>query len=354
MDYERLKKIEEKFIKQEHNNPYEHFGIRDIAEDSPGETEKKIVNYEKIFEKLYGTLIGHFAPKIKNKNAKLNNLKIALIGATGVGKTTIIEHLSELLIKHKGGLDLFNSINFFIKFGSKLGDTTFIKDRLPVEGAMKEGILILDDFQHAYYPTEKDEKNVKEKDPLLDIVSRFSESAIITTWNVFGWRYALAKNPELINFFDEVIWVPGLEEKDLEDLMKKRLSLYALKDDLYDIYRLFSEDALKKLIKESLKNPRLFIQLSAMSIKNAYKLKQDKVNMKTCVSIMDELKINIHEAELLDDKIVYYMLSSPRNTIKDIQKFLKLDRTTLQKRLDRLVKEKILKKETMEKTNYYS
>ncbi|MBI2133630.1 hypothetical protein HYU11_03025 [Candidatus Woesearchaeota archaeon] len=331
-EYDEFKKIEAEVGALGKADPYAKFKLRPLLDDDPFD-DKLFVNYNE--EKLQ--LFRHVARHINSgPELKVPNKVIAIVGKSGSGKTSLVNQLFEKLEMYSG-LSTARNLKFAIKFGAKYGDAKYLEDRLPIKG-LTRGIIFLDDAHFGYYP----ENDGSRKDPLKTLSSKVSESVIITTWDIFGWSYVMSVVPDFIKYFDEVIYLDGLNYGHMIELVKKRTERYSFAEEPFDYYNTFNEAGVTHAFDTSQRNPRLFLIIVDGSLTFAFKEGKDKVDDVSFENAVSALGYEGEVEDLLHDNVVYYMLSAPSNTIKDLLKFIKVDRSTLQKRLQELVKRKIV------------
>lgn len=318
--------------------PYARLNLRNfLHDDSFIDIDERFVNYQKESEALFRIIARHFVQK---EETRPTNKVVAVVGQSGSGKTSFVQQLLRKLDKHADQLRPMTEINFMLSFVGKIADTKGIRNMLPARSlSLKRGILFLDDVQYYYYPYTKNAQG----NFLKEMLSQISGSVIITTWNVFGWKYVLSLFPDLINLFDEIIWLDGLDQQHMEELIRKRLNKYRLTDDPFNFDKVFDAKGIKLAEQASMRNPRLFIYLVSNAVKMAHQKSAGYIGEEIFKGSIAKLAVAQEVDKLMEDKITYYLLSSPSVMIKELEQFVKMERSTIQKRLKDLVDQKIVR-----------
>jgi energy-coupling factor transporter ATP-binding protein EcfA2 len=359
LDFEELKNIDLTYAGKNEDSPYSSFGLMKITDDEI--CNPPIENYSEEIKQLYSQLAEHFSNKdnTSKDNAKKPNKIIAVVGVTGAGKTTIVNELMTKLEKHQDSLTPAKEANFFLKLGGKINRFMLGGGLMDYSGkGFKRGIAFIDDAHMGYYPPIKSPKtNTKQlgKDFLDEFTKEFSDSIILTTWNVFGLNYALSKNPDLINKFDKVLWVKGLENNYMNSLVRSRLNEYAIHKEKFSFDKILDAEGISSLIRKSLGNPRLLISLLDHSIKRAHKKELKFITKEIFQEIIIERKTEINYKEIMNDNVLFNTLAVPRMTNKMLEVFTGLDRTTILKRIQIACKNKVLEEQSSKsKEKYYT
>ncbi|MBI2659263.1 hypothetical protein HYX05_04170 [Candidatus Woesearchaeota archaeon] len=333
--------------------PYSRFNLTNFLQDDDMMHEI-FVNYEKETEVLFRAFARHFNRATGLKSNKI----IAVIGQAGSGKTSFAMSFINKLGKYSEGLSSMKNVNFMLGLSGKMGDSRHLRDALPMRG--KSGVVFFDDMHTAFYPTGKDEDKLSKAHILRNLSAQVEQCFIITTWNVFGWKYALTIVPDLLRQFDEIIWLDGLDSKNMEYMIRKRARKRCLNEESFDFDNIFDKNGLKLVDTAAINNPRLYIYLIHRAILAAHKANTVKISEEIFKKVIEEMNIDVDVDKILNNRVAYYLLNSPSNTIKDLIKFLNIDRSTIQKKLQELQKNKIIRvhehkeEEIVEKGIYYT
>lgn len=375
IDIDKFKRLENEIIDESENNPYSFFGLsKEFPVDNPARCDKLITNYDKETEKLFKIIVSYFdfIKKYENDNltdekssVKVPNKKIAIVGVSGVGKTTVVNNLVKIFNEGVGKLQVLDYMNYVIMFGNKFGDVGYINERLMLEDSLKKGVFIFDDIQFGYYPQNiKKSKKVKvQKDFFDEVNSKIKNSVFISIWDIFGFEWKSKQDSDFTKQFDEIIFISGLKEGKMDKMLNKRLNYYSLQSGDYDIKKFFDSDVVGKLIKKSSKNPRYFIYLASKALELAFDSKKDKVSLSILNNILEKELEDVSALDKIDftksDQLILDSLLTTPNKMnrKEIRQFTNLETSTITKRLRVLVKSKLVretKKTSGNKMYYYS
>lgn len=338
-NYDLIKEVERE-LEENHSDPFENFGIRgDLRKENPSELSHLMVGYDEYSKKLLLSL-GRLV-----RSDSLQNRRIAIIGPQGVGKTTLTREFVETThdSKVRDRLTFLKEVNmvqniplkYFVADNKMEIFHQLIGKRLP-----KQNILIFDDSQEVFFPSDKGEKsNPDIFEKINEELNSYEKSLFLFTFTTFGWKNAISKIPDFVNLFDEIIWLGGIENDDLKNVINRRLAEFSTcREEPTSITSIFEKEGdFDYLAKHSSKNPRLLIHLVASSIEEASEAKVEKVNRKIVNGVLKSEgieQIASNDAnKLLKNKLFYSMLSYKYVSINFIRQFTGLDRTTIQREL---------------------
>lgn len=332
-----IKKVDERIFKEKSVDPFQTFGFKcDLRNEAPEELADLMTGYDQHSEDLWAEL---GKTMISNSD---KNLKIAVVGPQGIGKTSLITDFcnSINMTKNKGQSPIAKEVSFVFVYPFKfLPDTTELFSTFFGNQKIEKMVLVFDDFQTSIYPKKENRDAFQEFEKLNNSITRLKKSLIVSTWTTFGWNYALTKIPDFPKYFDKVIYLGGLEKKDLNDMLTKRFAQFSF-EEIKKPSDFFSQSQLQTIFENSSGNPRLIIDLISKSIELTSSRNQHKVTDEAIAEILSNEGINslksIEDSNLIHDKIFLSMLSHKRVSIETIRKFTNLERSTIQKVLENL------------------
>lgn len=337
-----IKKVEEKIFKDQTINPFQKFGFKcNLRIEAPQELADLMVGYDKYSEELW-TELGI----LMNTNSD-KNLKIAIVGPQGIGKTSLVTDFANSinLAKKKDQSQIAKSVNYVIfypfRYLSKPDISSF--DMFFLKQDMQKVVIAFDDFQTILYPTKNDKKDpLQQFDKLNKTLSKIKQSLIISTWTTFGWHYAITKLPDFPKYFDKIIYLGGLEEKYMIDMLTKRFEEFSF-DTIKKPSDIFTQQQLETIFNNSAGNPRLIIEIVSKCIENAAGKGESKISNEIIEEILTGGGTNqvqsIEDSKLIYDKLFLSLLSNRKVSIETITLFTGQERSTVQKIIEFLTNE---------------
>ena len=360
VEYDTFKKIADK-LEDFKESAFPKFGLKgDIRYINSSELPSLLVKHkgETNFEEYSEKIILEIG-KLMKSQVKTNK-KIAIVGPQGSGKTTLILDIKDSIEEQqmRGEFSYLNKIEVIQALPLKL----LIDEKIDLIGMLSKNskinnVLFFDDCQEVFFPSKKKTISNDFFESINNKINNLEQSACIFTFNSFGWKLASSKILDLANYFDEIIWMDGLEDSELKDLIEKRLCYFSINklnpvriNDLFE-----NEELFKIIIKYSSRNPRLVIGLVADCIVQAFEKKFNKINLEVVNKILENEGVDqfeiVKEKELLNNKVLFYMLSYPVISVGILSKFLNLDKTTIRRELDKQIEVKRIFREKNEENN---
>ncbi len=336
MDHELFKEIEAEVLQEAAKNPFRDAGLQcDFRKEDPIELTELMVGYNSHLKSLLKLMWGSVGQKESNSTTK-----VAIVGPQGIGKTSLIQEFVQSVntTRLKGSSEITKHVNMAMILPLKLafnGDFDFLGQVFGGE-KIERMVLAFDDFQTLIYPNR--DARVKTKDSYEDIdkyFDQFQKSLILSTWTSFGWNYALRHYPDFYNYFDEVIFLSGPDDEELETLIDKRLKKFSDSSDTPRTFNsFFSEESRESILLNCSNNPRLLISLIAKCIEKGNPCKglvSDSIVRQVLTEEgIGRLKL-MSDKQLLSNKTFKGLLSHKKVDLLFLEKLIGLDRSTLQR-----------------------
>jgi len=344
---------------------FDFFGLPDSADpfDVDFTGIKHLKNY-KNYAKQQKQLLESFIPFIRKTGAKKKNkTKVVLIvAAAGDGKTTFIKYFENSFFQMIKRGKLKPAEYDFPKIGMGLSAKylslkDFLKQlerdekRFGFYEEKEKQIIMFEDLQDLFCPI-RSEKKEKEREDFFNRINKYKNCFVIITSTPFNWLELKQLNQEVEYFFDERIFLNGLNEEHLREIVGERVFTFQKNQEI------FPAPLRERVISESGKNPRLCLAFFYYCFEAAF-LDKSKVVQEKHLEIASK-KVGLHLVKKINllpkakQELLKELTSIREMSATDISEKTTLNRTTISQYLNELERRGFTKKREAKKKVYYS
>ncbi len=344
-------------IKKQEATPYQTIGLEGKLSEIKSLTIKELfVNYDEEMKIISKELF----QSIKKENP--GKKYILIVGDAGVGKTTLLQYIREKTEEHFGQFESagLKEINFWGHISAKAleNETEFEKQLNSIRIQKATGVMCFDDIQDYLFGNQYRKDISADGNLGLEGLKKIDEKlpgftglVIITVTPRYFEK--MVSQPESLVFFDNVIFLNGIDTPHLKDLLIKRIQKLSTEQRKADECHPFETEVIEKLAASCYGNPRLILECADACIEETVRRGNKKVILEAFETVEKNIlkkreKVSTLTPALKD--VLYNCAIKSAVTTQDVAALSNKERTTVSENLNELVKlELLVKKEISEK-----